>query len=501
MENKMKSLTFLTTAIIFLSLNVLSQNLQVEWYKTYGGTETDYAKSVYQTSDSGYIIAGGTQSFGAGLADVWILKTNSGGDTLWSRIYGGEDYDHIQYLLPLSDGGFLIAIRTYSFGNGQADIWLVKIDKDGNEVFSKTIGDVVSEWSNQIIETPDSGFVLAAFTNSFGNGGNEAWLIKTNSEGDTIWTKTYGGSMDDVASGVCPTFDNGFLFVGRTSSFGAGGNDVWIIKTDENGDSIWTKVYGGIDFDVATRILPAEDNTYLILGETQSFGNGMTDFWIIKIDEDGNKIWDKTYGSSANERPFAFIQVSSTEYLMAGSRYSDPPIFDQGIIIKIDNNGEIVWSDSVGGSFDDWIIDMNQTNDGGYIIGGSTCENDTAYSDLWLVKFKPEIPVSVNEKAVSYSFVLNQNYPNPFNPKTTIGFGISEKSNVKLSILNLLGEEIKVLLDGEKEAGYHSINFNSSDLPSGVYFYQLKAGDPESSSLKGQAGQVFVETKKMLLIK
>jgi hypothetical protein len=252
--------------------------------KTYGGAYYDQAYSVQQTSDGGYILAGGTYSFGAGGWDIFLIKTDANGSIQWAKTYGGTDWDEAYSVQQTSDGGYILAGGTYSFGAGGADIFLIKTDANGNIIWAKTYGGTYGAYSVQ--QTSDGGYILAGST-GFGPY-YDIFLIKTDANGNIQWAKTYGGTDEDRAYSVQQTSDGGYIVVGRTLSFGAGGLDIFLIKTDANGNIIWAKTYGGTAWDGVSSVQQTSDGGYIVAGFTGSFGAGYYDVFLIKTDANGN---------------------------------------------------------------------------------------------------------------------------------------------------------------------------------------------------------------------
>jgi hypothetical protein len=228
--------------------------------------------SVIQTSDSGYICTG----YKSGL---FLTKTDKNGDTLWTKIFGNNIGDVGYSVYQTSDGGYIIGGSTNSFGAGEDDIWLLKTNENGDTSWTKTFGGVTGEEGNSVQQTIDGGYIIVGYTDSFGAGEDDIWLIKTDENGDTLWTRTYGGSNDEEGFSVYQTTDGGYVIAGYTNSFGAGAEDVWIIKTDSSGDTLWNKTLGGDNIDCAKSIRQTTDGGYIVTGYTSSFGAGGEDVW------------------------------------------------------------------------------------------------------------------------------------------------------------------------------------------------------------------------------
>jgi hypothetical protein len=277
--------------LVLLSVSLVAIFTQsayaVTFAKTYGGAADEWASSVQQTPDGGYIVAGWTGSFGAG-GDILLIKTDANGNIIWAKTYGGTDYEDAPSFQQTSDGGYILASYTYSFGAVNRDILLIKADANGNVQWAKTYGGTGDDLVSSVQQTSDGGYIVAGYTTSFGASSFEIFLIKTDANGNIIWAKTYGGTYWDEASSVQQTLDGGYIVAGFTPSFGAGGWDIFLIKTDANGNIIWAKTYGGASYDYSHSVRQTSDGGYIVAGYTYSFGVGYYDIFLIKTDANGN---------------------------------------------------------------------------------------------------------------------------------------------------------------------------------------------------------------------
>ena len=484
--------------LIFLCCSIaFAQAPDTMWTKTFGGTDNDGGVSVKQTSDGGYIIAGYTNSFGAGDSDIWLIRTDTSGDTLWTKTFGGSSFEAGMLVQQTIDGGIIIVGNTESLGSGGSDVWLIKTDVSGDTLWTKTFGSGQDDYGFAVQQTTDSGYVMAGFTYLFGGNHQDALLIKTNALGDTLWTKTFGGSYDDHSYSVQQTIDGGYIITGLKGYYAGepGSGDIWLIKTNASGDTLWTKSFGGSSFDAGGSVKQTSDGGYIIIGQTYSFGAGSSDAWLIKTDVNGDTLWTKTFGGSDSDYPTSVQQTTEAGYIIAGYTYSFGAGSDDVWLIKTNSSGDTLWTKTFGGISYDYCNSVYQTIDGGYILTGGTTSFGfgAGYDDVWLIKTTPDISnIEPKTDLVISDFTLQQNYPNPFNPSTKISWQIPVASWQTLKVYDVIGNEIATLVDEYKPAGKYEVEFNSSsgirDLVSGVYFYQLKAKN-------------YIETKKMILLR
>ena len=312
---------------------------RLQWSETFGGSGFEVGFSVSNTSDGGYIVAGCTASFGAGHYDVYLIKTTCNGSEEWGKTFGGRNEERGHFVHQTRDGGYVVAGFTESFGAGGEDAYLVKTDASGSELWAKTFGGVADERAYCVRETSHGNYIIAASTESFGAGSYDAYLIKTNADGDEEWSETFGGSQDDKASSVQETKDGGYISAGWTESFGAGSADVYLIKCDANGQEEWSITFGGSDRDRGYSCQQAEDGGYIVGGYTSSFGTGYNDLYLIKTDAEGNEEWTRTFGGDRSDTGISVQQASDGGYILVGRTLSFGAGSSDVYLVKTDAQG------------------------------------------------------------------------------------------------------------------------------------------------------------------
>jgi hypothetical protein len=430
---------------------------QQRWQKTYGGRASDYGSSVRQTTDGGYIIAGTTGSFGVG-GSVYLIKTNTFGDTLWTKALGGDSTDAGYSVQQTSDGGYIIAGMTNYSSTGTGDVYLIKTNAFGDTLWAKAFGGDSTDAGYSVQQTPDGGYIIAGFTISFGAGGYDVYLIKTNVSGDTLWTRTYGGTDDDYGYSVQQTLDGGYIIAGTTDSYGAGFRNVYLIKTNSQGDTLWTRTYGGTGYDMGYSVQQTSDGGYIVAGVTGSFGiNG--NVYLIKTNATGDTLWTRNYGGMDNEWGQSVQQTSDGGYIIAGFTCFYMARTYNVYLIKTNATGDTLWTRNYGGIRDDWGCSVQQTSDGGYIIAGFTWSFGVGNEDIYLIKTDAfgnsgveEKPEGNGQKAVSRIKIM----PNPF----TSFAEVPGQEKETFELYDIAGRRV----------GTYRGDRIGANLPAGVYF-------------------------------
>ncbi|MBT8378769.1 MAG: T9SS type A sorting domain-containing protein, partial [Ignavibacteria bacterium] len=369
-----------------------------------------------------------------------------------------------------------------------ADVWLLKTDNSGDTLWTKTYDGGDADLGYAVQNTSDGGFIIVGTTRSFGSGGFDFFLIKTDSSGDTTWTKTYGGSNDERAYSVMQTSDDGYIIVGETTSFGNGNDDAWLVRTNSIGDTLWTKSFGGAESDEGHSVIQTSDGGFVIAGVKESSVT-YDDMWLIKTNSSGEMLWEKTYdyGVGDNEEGNSVVQTSDGGFAICGLGTNISGFSEDILIIRTDELGDTLWTIAYGDSSYDVGNSIIQSSDGGYVVAG-TEESFLSWTNFLLMKIESDLLPSVDEKFIPSEFSLSQNFPNPFNPNTIIKYQIPEISFITLKVFDVVGNEVVTLVNEELSAGEYEVEFDGSGLSSGIYFYQLKAGN-------------FIQTKKMILLK
>jgi hypothetical protein len=521
----MKKKLLLSVFFIAIRFIAFSQAPVIEWEKCFGGTYNEKAKSIIQTTDGGYAVAGFSDSNdgdvtghnGGPSDDYWIVKINSSGDLEWEKSFGGSSNDEANSIVQTTDGGYVIAGASFSNdgdvtnhhgGTTYADYWIVKLDSAGNMQWQKSYGGSLDDQANSIIQTSDGGFAIAGYSGSSdgdvtGIGGINYWILKLGSGGIIQWQKSYGGTWGDWAQSIIGTADGGYAVAGYTNSSDHDviGNhsmynyDYWVMKLNTAGDWNWKKCYGGSSSDGAYSIKQTSEGGFVIAGLTESDDDDVTghhhveDDWIVKVDATGSLTWEKALGGFENDYAISIVQSNDGGYVAAGGTASndgDVSGYHQGYyftsdywVVKLDENGNLKWQKCLGGSETEVAYSIINCSDGGFAIAGfaSSLDGDVTgnhggASDFWIVKLFPEITGIQNQPLTSSISI----FPNPSSGIFQIQ---SEQSVIKnVTAFNLLGENIFSTFNFIPTiSGQSSTSIALSSQPDGVYFLHLETAN------------------------
>jgi len=466
----------------------------IEWARCYGGSDWEIAGAIQQTGDGGYIVAGGSCSNDGDVSglhgihdffDYWVIKLDSEGDLVWQKCLGGSYDDWAWSIQQGPDGGYIVAGLTKSYDGDVSgfhdyhDYWVVKLDSLGNILWQKCLGGYWAEEAYSIQQTRNGEYIVTGFAQSYdgdvsGNHGiDDYWVVKLDSLGCIMWQKCLGGSSSERANSIQQTYDGGYIVAGGSGSNDGdvsgnnGGGDCWVVKLNSLGDIVWQKCLGGSSSDLAYSIQQTYDSGYIVAGISKStdgdvsgyhwtVGGDDPDYWVVKLDSFGNILWQKCLGGYGADEAHSIQQISDGGYIVTGSSSSNNGDVSGNNgssdywVVKLNSVGNIVWQKCLGGSFDDHAFSAQQTVDGGYIVAGYSGSNDCDVSgnhggnDFWVVKLSRYDGIS--ENFVPEQFTISA-YPNPFNSSVaiTVGEGFTPS---RIEIYDINGRMVEIIPPG-----------------------------------------------------
>ena len=484
----------------------------IEWQKSVGGSSNDSAYCIQQTSDGGYIVAGSSYSNDSdvtenhGGEDYWIVKTDASGNIVWQKSFGGSSNDIAASIQQTSDGGFIVAGSSASndgdvSGNhGLADYWIVKLDALGNLVWQKCFGGSKNDNAYSVQQTSDGGFIVAgsSYSNdddvSGNHGFNDYWIVRLSSDGNLTWQKYFGGLHIDFASSVLQTADGGFIVAGSSSSpngdvvghHGSAFPDYWIMKLDVNGNIVWQKCLGSWEWDAPYSIRLIAGGGFIVAGYA-SFNNGdvtgnhggSNDYWVAKLDPEGNLIWEKSLGGTGDDRAYSIDPTSDGGFIIAGGSNSDDGDVsgrhgasgNDEWIVKLNADGNLIWQKMWGGFGDELAYSILQTSEGGFIVAGSSNSHGGDVSgnhgnyDYWIVKLTSD---QTGIASLSTNFISL--YPNPVQSELNIDLTTSS-IEATIRVYDLQGRIMSLPVSDFLTSS--SVQLNTTSLSDGFYTLQI----------------------------
>jgi hypothetical protein len=299
----------------------------VIWEKTFGGVGSDYGAALLELPDGGYLIGGSSSSFGDGNDDFYLIKTDSLGITVWEKTYDAGSRDYCASICLTSDGGYVL------IGDTSANIFIIKVDRDGGLIWERTFLDMSGA---SIIETADNNFMIAGTKYTVVNNEFErdAMILKINSNGIPVWTKTFGVEQSRARS-IIPSSTGGYIASGYTQGSGADIREMYLINIDSNGETIWIRNYGGDGNDYSDSVAQTSDGGFILTGSTESFGAGNFDVYLVKVEQGGEFQWQKTFGGTNSDHGRAVGLSSDDGFVITGTK--DGQLY----LIKTDENGNV----------------------------------------------------------------------------------------------------------------------------------------------------------------
>lgn len=444
-----------------------------------GTLKDDDAKCIIQTLDSGYMVVGSTSAFGSGQSDVYLTKISKAGTVSWQQAIGGAGVDKGNSVIQTPDSGFAIAGYSNSAGTGGYDVYLARTDKDGILLWEKYYGGIDWDFGNSIIQTTAGNFVICGNTYSYGQGNGDVYLLKTDSAGTLLWDSAYGGTMEDIGNSVCPTTDGGYFTAGTTRSFGQGSEDIYLLKSDSTGNLKWSKTYGGTGKETTGECKLTSDGRFIVVGSTNSF-SALTkhENWLMKINSIGDTLWTRRDNASYNRIPTSVSQTMDGGYIFTGQ---DDNAGQYNIFLyKTDDWGYYQDYKNYGGTKKEDAVSVKQAFDKGYVVLSITESYGAGTPNVYVLKTDSnrissgtvQVVVSVVENEPAYSAISV--YPNPASDY----FTVNVEKKCALEMYDALGRIISSLslVPGKN-------NIAVSTLPQGLYFIQIRN---EENTLSGK---------------
>lgn len=479
-------LLIIVSFFIFHTVLLLAQDTPGN---TFGGPFNDIGYSICNTHDGGFILAGTTRNSDTSNEDIYIIKIDKNGHKIWDVKYGWPHTDVIRSVIPLSDG-YLFAGEIWDYGLYDSDIYLLKTDLFGNKIWDNLYGTNSREIGFKAISFASGGYLLLGHTRGYENAG-DIILIKTNEAGDEIWRNTFGSEFDDYGLDLIQNTNGTIWIVGTKggffndvhANFKNHDADIYLIKVDETGNVIWEKTIGGSEHDFGYSIIQSQQNDIYIFGSSQSYGSGSFDMLLCKTDENGETIWQKTYGGVNYEYGQSIAVNAQRELFLLGTTSSfginnSPDIY----LVKTDETGDEKWSLTIGGSETEFGYQVVATPDSGCMIIGETNSFGAGFSDFLITKvdkngiieyFIDSIEVTHEEEMLIY--------PIPVHQQGRIRFKNNTVSDFNMMLISLSGQHIKSIHIYQPD-----YNFNVSTMRPGLYFYQITSTDNSKILFKGK---------------
>jgi hypothetical protein len=342
------------------------------WAQHLGAGGVDVLGALAPTADGGMLMAGYTDSSGAGMADGWVVRLDVAGRVRWSTVIGGSANDSFYSVQPTADGGAICAGDTLSV-DSDGDGWIAMLDRDGEVVWQKLYGGDRSDSLRSIQRTGDGGYVVAGYTQSYGMAGSvDAWVLKLDQDGAIQWQRTYGGSNYDDAFAITLAPSGGYAVCGEGNSFGDVDGEVWCLRLEGDGELVWQKAIGGASADLADDLVAVSGGGYVIAAETFSFGAGNFDLWALKLDDSGELVWQQAIGGAQEEDIGTVAATAGQGVVLTSGTTSFGAGQSDAWLLRLDGAGGLVWQRTYGGAGRESGYAVAALDDGRIVTAGFT---------------------------------------------------------------------------------------------------------------------------------
>ncbi len=371
------------------SLEAVAQNAQWApkdqfWSTTYGGAKADQANDVVATSD-GAVLAASTASWGSGDSDIYVLKIDKSGNKIWDKTLGGRGYEAARAIAATPDGGYVVVGETSSYGAGDADAYVVKLNAQGVYEWSRTFGGARYDTAKAVGITSDGGVVVAGYNESYGNASGDIHAVRLDSQGRTVWERTFGGRLKDSANSLTIATDGTILIAGYTQLTEDSMYARYVLKTDRDGNLLWSKAYA--NKPMAQAVIALDGGSFVIAGSMYSQTTRAIELTVSKLDKYGNEVWEKSHSAGADVTVNAFKQTRDGGYVAGGETFGGPTGRVYGAYVaKLDRDGNKSWDKIFGGSQSDSAWGVAEASEGGYYVAGYTYSYGAGDSDLYVLK-------------------------------------------------------------------------------------------------------------------
>lgn len=465
---------------VFLFVFQTSISGESSWIRLYGGPGIDVCYSVCETPEGNFILAGLTTSFGTS-QDIYVVKIDTYGDTVWTKTIGGTNTEAAHHVYMTEDQNYILVGYTESYGSGGKDIFIVKIDSSGNQIWSKHYGGQLEDCAYSAYYNQDGTSIIIGYKN--GSSGwikGDLWILKINSSGDTVWTKSIIMPGEESVYSIVNIEDTAYALIGSSTSYG-GGKNLWFVIVDSSGDTLSTKNYGGTAEDIGSSLFRNDHGEYLMTGYRNGTGSWTPgDLWILKADVFGDTLWTKTYAAEGTETGYRIFELSDGSLITGGIRGCNSNDF---WLIKTDSLGDSLWSQTYGGSGTDEIINMIITSEGNFLMCGYTNSYNAANIDFMVVKTETDTSsVSVEEPSFQrdYSIEILQRFTSHSHPSLVLT--VSDPDFYSIALLDITGRFVVNPFTKKLSAGTNIIEFEG--ISPGVFIiYIEKSGLSKSRSV------------------